>query len=72
MISDFIMYKIAPDILAEVRHFQQYKGTEFHSLALSDEANSNILRRFDTNWVYDPEERGVIRELTRGLGEITA
>lgn len=70
MISDFIMYKIEPKIMGEIRHWQQYKGTEFHSLALSNEANSEILRRFDTNWVYDPEKKGVIKELTRGLGEI--
>ena len=67
MISDFVMYKIDQDILNEVRFFQQNKGTEFHSLALSTEANAEILGRFDTNWVYDPARKGVIRELTRGL-----
>lgn len=70
MISDFIMYKIDPLIMGEIRHFQQYKGTEFHSLALSSEANSEILQRFDTNWVYDPEQKGIIREMTRGLQDI--
>ena len=70
MISDFVMYKIDRDILDEVRFFQQNKGTEFHSLALADEANAEILGRFDTNWVYAPETKGVIRELTRGLATI--
>lgn len=67
MISDFIMYKIDTDILAEIAHFQQNKNTEFHSLSLSKEANADILQRFDTNWVYNPKEKGIIRELTRGL-----
>ncbi len=70
MISDFIMYKIDEDVLADIRYFQHNKGTEFHSLTLSDEANSEVLDRFDTNWIYDPKRKGIIKELTRGLGEI--
>lgn len=70
MISDFVMYKIDQDILNEVRFYQQNKGTEFHSLALATEANAEILGRFDTNWVYDPKQKGIIRELTRGLETI--
>ncbi|MFK7934968.1 MAG: VWA domain-containing protein [Saprospiraceae bacterium] len=70
MISDFIMYRIDKDVLDDIRFFQQNKGTEFHSLTLSKEANSEILQRFDTNWVYNPEQRGIIRELTRGLDVI--
>lgn len=70
MISDFVMYKIDRDVLNEIRYFQQNQATEFHSLALSTEANAEILGRFDTNWVYDPKRKGVIRELTRGLAEI--
>jgi len=70
MISDFIMYRIDKDVLDDIRHFQQNKGTEFHSLTLSKEANSEILQRFDTNWIYDPRQKGIIKELTRGLGTI--
>jgi len=70
MVSDFIMYRIDQNVLREVKYFQQNKGTEFHSLTLSTEANSEILSNFDTNWIYDPEEKGIIRELTRGLHSI--
>ncbi len=72
MISDFVMYKIDREILAEVAYFQQNNGTEFHSLALTTEANAKLLGRFDTNWIYDPARKGVIRELTRGLETITS
>lgn len=72
MISDFVMYKIDREILDEVAYFQHNKNTEFHSLALSREANSSLLGRFDTNWVYDPKKRGIIREMTRGLAEINS
>ena len=72
MISDFVMYKIDQDILNEVAHYQHNKSTEFHSLALAREANAELLGRFDTNWIYDPGTKGIIRELTRGLAEINA
>ncbi|MEM9987421.1 MAG: VWA domain-containing protein, partial [Bacteroidota bacterium] len=61
MISDFIMYKFNEDLIGEIRYFQQNKGTEFHSLALSSEANSNLLQLFDTNWIYDPKQKGIIK-----------
>ncbi|MEO0732158.1 MAG: VWA domain-containing protein [Bacteroidota bacterium] len=70
MISDFIMYRLDKEVLDAIRYFQQNKGTEFHSLAISQEANGEFLRRFDTNWVYDPRDKGIIRELTRGLRTI--
>lgn len=70
MISDFVMYKIDRDILDEVAYFQQNQGTEFHSLALANEANGSLLSQFDTNWIYNPKTKGIIRELTRGLSEI--
>ncbi|MEL7424019.1 MAG: hypothetical protein AAFN81_13545 [Bacteroidota bacterium] len=70
MISDFIMYRIDKDVLDDIRFFQQNKGTEFHSLTLSREANSEILKRFDTNWLYNPKQKGIIQELTRGLRTI--
>ncbi|MEQ8706932.1 MAG: VWA domain-containing protein [Phaeodactylibacter sp.] len=70
IISDFIMYKIDDDVLREVRYFQQNKGTQFHSLTLSKEANPEVLEFFDTNWVYNPRQKGIIRELTAGLQDI--
>ena len=64
------MYKIDDDVLRDVRFFQQNKGTQFHSLTLSKEANPEVLAFFDTNWVYNPKQKGIIRELTAGLGTI--
>ncbi len=63
VISDFIMYKINKDVLRDIRYFQQDKGTQFHSLTLSDDPNSLILDSFDTNWIYDPKEKGIVKEL---------
>ncbi|MEL7119307.1 MAG: hypothetical protein AAFO07_07700 [Bacteroidota bacterium] len=70
VISDFIMYKVDKEVLKEVRYHQQNKNTQFHSLTLSNDPNVKILEYFDTNWVYNPKEKGIIREMTRGLQTI--
>ncbi|MEL6696728.1 MAG: VWA domain-containing protein [Bacteroidota bacterium] len=63
VISDFIMYKIEDDILARIKYHQQNNGTQFHSLTLHEDPNAEVIVQFDTNWVYDPEGKGIIREL---------
>ena len=70
IISDFIMYKVNKDVLQDVKFFQQNKGTQFHSLTLSSEPNDQILNYFDTNWLYDPKKKGIIKEMTQGLKTI--
>lgn len=70
VISDFIMYRVDKEVLKDVQHFQMNRGTQFHSLTLSNEPNPEILSQFDTNWVYNPSEKGVMRELTHGLEAI--
>jgi uncharacterized protein with von Willebrand factor type A (vWA) domain len=71
VISDFIMYRVNKEVLSEVRFFQQNKGAQFHSLTLSDDPNTKILETFDHNWLYDPKQKGVIRDLAREvLGEV--
>ncbi len=70
MVSDFIMYKIEDDVIRQIKHFQQNQGTQWHSLTLSKAANEEVLQVFDTNWVYNPKEKGVIRSLTVDLQDI--
>lgn len=70
MVSDFIMSKLEEDVAEQIRYFQQNKNTQFHCLTLSDEPNLNIIAAFDTNWVYDPNSKGVIRALTEGFHSI--
>ncbi|HKK74167.1 MAG TPA: VWA domain-containing protein [Saprospiraceae bacterium] len=69
VISDFIMYRVNKDVLKEVRHCQQNKGAQFHSLTLSDDPSSMILEYFDNNWLYDPKKKGIIRDLNREILE---
>jgi uncharacterized protein with von Willebrand factor type A (vWA) domain len=64
------MYKIEDDVIRQIKHFQQNQGTQWHSLTLSKAANEEVLQVFDTNWVYNPKEKGVIRSLTVDLQDI--
>ncbi len=70
MVSDFIMHKLDDDSLQQIHFFQQNKNTQFHSLTLGDYANDGVGHFFDTNWVYDPKEKGVIKALTKGFRDI--
>ena len=70
MVSDFIMHKLDKDLLQQISYYRQNKGTQFHCLTLGSQANPEIIRHFDTNWVYDPKEKGIIRSLTQGLKSI--
>ncbi|MGF1532362.1 MAG: VWA domain-containing protein [Bernardetiaceae bacterium] len=62
MISDFVMYNLREDLVKRIEKERQ-KETKFHSLAISDQPNTDILQVFDNNWVYDPEDRRVIRHI---------
>ena len=70
MVSDFIMSKMDDDILNKIRFHQQNKNTQFHCLILGDESNESVLSVFDTNWMYDPKDKGIIRALTQGFKTI--
>lgn len=70
VVSDFILYRIDPRILDEVRYFQHHHGTQFHSLVLGDQANRQVTEAFDTNWQYDPRQKSVVRALNGQLQDI--
>jgi uncharacterized protein with von Willebrand factor type A (vWA) domain len=70
VISDFIMYKIDEDILEKMAFQQQQKGTQFHSLIISDEANTRIIEQFDHVWQYNPAEKGIVKQLYLHMKEV--
>ncbi len=69
MVSDFVMYNLREDLVKRIQKEQQ-KETKFHSLAISDQPNSDILAVFDNNWVYDPEDRQVVQQVWRDVNGI--
>lgn len=70
VISDFIMYRVEEDILTGVQHFQQNKGTQFHSLTLAKDPIEALVPIFDTSWVYDPKGKGIYRAMADQLQRI--
>lgn len=70
VISDFIMYQVDEDVLRDIRYFQHNKGTQFHSLTLSNDPNTKILESFDNNWLYDPEKKGIIKDLSKVINQV--
>ncbi|MDG1297081.1 MAG: VWA domain-containing protein [Saprospiraceae bacterium] len=70
MVSDFIMYKLGEDVKQQISHYQINRNTQFHALAIGDQVNNEVLNYFDTNWQYNPKEKGIIRALSRGLKDI--
>ncbi|MEL6123837.1 MAG: VWA domain-containing protein [Bacteroidota bacterium] len=70
MVSDFIMSRLDDTLLKNLRYQQQNCNTQFHCLTLGTDANEHVLADFDTNWLYDPEQKGIIKSLTQGLHNI--
>ncbi len=69
MVSDFVMYEIREEVLRKIRQ-EKEKGTQFHSLTISKNPNPEIIEEFDNTWIYNPEERGIIRHLAHDLRAI--
>ncbi|SDL97251.1 Uncharacterized protein, contains a von Willebrand factor type A (vWA) domain [Catalinimonas alkaloidigena] len=71
MVSDFVMYDIREDIVRQM-HKKQKTGTRFHSLTLAGaKTNPEIVDLFDNYWVYDPDNREVVRQLASDLRSIS-
>ena len=67
IISDFIMYRLDERVIKEITHHQQNKGTQFHALTLSNQPNERVLEVLDNNWLYDPEQKGIIKQIYRDV-----
>ncbi|QHT71398.1 VWA domain-containing protein [Rhodocytophaga rosea] len=70
MISDFIMYEMRDELIKRMKA-EQKKGTRFHSLTITTQANPAIVELFDNYWVYDPESKEIARQLAKDLKKIT-
>lgn len=72
VISDFIMYRVEEDILRSIRYFQENQGTQFHCLTLSNQPLESFVDVFDTNWLYNPDDKGIIREIAANMQTVRA
>ncbi|MCC5944304.1 MAG: VWA domain-containing protein [Bernardetiaceae bacterium] len=71
MVSDFVMYDMREDLEKRIRNEKQ-KDTRFHSLAISTQANPEILEVFDHNWIYNPDKKEIIRQMWQDLQQLEA
>ncbi len=70
VISDFIMYRISDDLQEAMEKQQHNNGTQFHSLVITDQANEEVISAFDNVWSYDPDQKGVVKEIYRDLERV--
>ncbi|MCR9152551.1 MAG: VWA domain-containing protein [Bacteroidetes bacterium] len=70
VISDFIMYRISDDLSQAMEKQQHNYGTQFHSLIITDQANEEVIEAFDNVWSYNPDQKGIVKELHRNLEDI--
>lgn len=71
VISDFIMYKISDDLKMAMEKQQHNRGTQFHSLVITDQANEEVISQFDNAWSYDPYKKGVVKQIYGDLKAIS-
>jgi uncharacterized protein with von Willebrand factor type A (vWA) domain len=60
------MYEIRDDIIERMQA-EQRKGTRFHSLTVSEFANSSVVELFDNYWIYEPQSKSIARQLANDL-----
>jgi uncharacterized protein with von Willebrand factor type A (vWA) domain len=69
MVSDFVMFEIRQEILDRIKR-EKEKDTKFHSLTIGKKANQEVLDAFDNCWMYDPESKRIIEQLTKDLQKL--
>ncbi len=70
VVSDFIMSSLDEDLQYKFKFHQQNMNTQFHCLTIGKSSNKAITSLFDTNWLYNPKEKGIVKSLTEGFQTI--
>jgi uncharacterized protein with von Willebrand factor type A (vWA) domain/uncharacterized protein with HEPN domain len=68
MISDFIMSELSNELMNKIIEAKKNK-TKFHSLVIGDNQNPEVIKEFDSNWIYDPRNKNSITALVKNIGE---
>ena len=68
MISDFIMSELSDELMNKIIEAKKNK-TKFHSLVIGDNQNPEVIKEFDSNWIYDPKNKNSITALVKNIGE---
>jgi uncharacterized protein with von Willebrand factor type A (vWA) domain len=70
MISDFIMSGVDEEIQNKINAAKENK-TKFHSLVIGNSENKNALEYFDSNWVYNTNDKSNIVRLIKDINTET-
>ena len=69
MVSDFIMSDFDKRVKNQIIAAREKKN-KFHSLDIGDSGNKDVLKEFDNNWVYDPDNHDYVLKLVKDINGI--
>ncbi|MCK9206981.1 MAG: VWA domain-containing protein [Salinivirgaceae bacterium] len=69
MVSDFLMDTLKKGIIENIEKAKTNK-TRFHSLTISDNANTNVIKQFNHNWNYNIKGTNQNETLVKQLKEL--
>lgn len=69
MVSDFVMEALSKEIAEQIEKAKTSK-TRFHSLTISDSANSQLIKQFNHNWNYNTKGQNQNAALVKQLTEM--
>jgi uncharacterized protein with von Willebrand factor type A (vWA) domain len=70
MVSDFVMPGFDDQTKSQIKTAKEDK-TRFHSLVIDDSGNKNTIEEFDTNWVYNKNNKDCVLQLVRDIHTIS-
>jgi len=68
MVSDFVMSGFDEQTTNQINAAKENK-TKFHSLVIGDSGNKNTIEEFDSNWVYNTNNRDCVLQLVKDIND---
>ncbi|MDR1866932.1 MAG: VWA domain-containing protein [Treponema sp.] len=69
MVSDFIMLGFDKQTQEKIKTAREHK-TRIHSLIIGNTINTNTVKEFDSNWMYNPRDKGSLVQLIKNIKDI--
>jgi len=69
MVSDFVMSGFDEQTTNQINVAKENK-TKFHSLVIGDSGNKSTIEEFDSNWMYNTNNRDCVLQLVKDINKI--
>ncbi|HXH18554.1 MAG TPA: VWA domain-containing protein [Chitinophagales bacterium] len=69
VISDFVMPAFDKTVQEQIAKAKENK-TKFHSLVIGSSQNQNVIKEFDSNWLYNPNAKDNVLTLVKNLSTL--